>query len=92
MVGRTIWRAGNGREALADVQECSGGPPGGLRGPAGGPGVVARPSRWAGSGRDTHGGPGVVRRPSWRAGSGQEALPVDLEVLPVGQEAPSGLD
>ena len=75
MVERPSWSARNGREAIFESREWSGGPPGGT-------GVVEKPSRIAGSGREyllkgredlsvsregsggPPRGPGVVRNPS----------------------------
>ena len=45
--------SGNGHEALPDDLEWLGNPPGSLAGPLGCPGVVERPSRMSGSGRET---------------------------------------
>ena len=45
VLGRNSWRDGSGREAMQEGREWSGGP-------AGGPGVVGRPFRWAGSGQE----------------------------------------
>ena len=87
MDGSPSWWSGSGRvsisenkDALTEVQEWSGGPPGG-------PGLVERPSQRSGSGQEALpkvrewsggplGGPGVVGRPSQRSGSGREARPV----------------
>ena len=81
--------SGSRLEALPDVQEWSGGPPGC-------PGVVDKPSRKSGSGREAsrisgscrqtlpdvrewstsrHGCSGVVDKPSRMSGSGRKALP-----------------
>ena len=78
--------SGSGREALPDVREWSGGPPGC-------PGVVWRPTQMSEcSGgppgcpevvRRTPGCPGVVGRPSRMFGSGRETLPDVQKVLPL---------
>ena len=67
--------SGSGLEAHPDVHEWSGGPPGC-------PGVVERPSRMSGSGREAHldglgdppGCPELVWRPCRMSESGCEAL------------------
>ena len=70
--------SGSCRQALPDVRECSGGPPGH-------PEVVGMPYWMSGSGRlaipddlewsgDPPGSPGVVGSPSWMSRSGREAL------------------
>ena len=61
--------SGSSREALPDVREWSGGPPGG-------PGVVVRPFRRSGSGREALlNDREWVGMPSQMSGSGREALP-----------------
>ena len=66
MVGMPSRMSGSGQEAFSDFRDWSGGlrgdvagphgglevPPGGLGGPPGGPGVVGKPSRMSGSGRE----------------------------------------
>ena len=67
--------SGSGREALLEVLEGSGGPPGGPRGDE-------LPSRWSGRGREAlpevwkalSESPREIMRPSRRSGRGQEAL------------------
>ena len=61
--------AGRGWEALPEVQERLGGPPGGSGG-------VGRPSRRSGSGRRAS---RWFRRPSWRSDRVQDVLPKILE-------------
>ena len=57
-------RSGRGRESRPEVQEGSGGPPVGSRGPPGGPGGVERPAQMSERGREA----------SRRSGSCQDAL------------------
>ena len=60
--------SGNGREALPEVREWSGGLPKGLE-------VVGRPSRRSGSGREALQEVQQVERHTRTSESGQEALP-----------------
>ena len=71
MVGRPFHKFGSGREALLEVWQLSGGPPGC-------PGVVGNPSRMCGG---PPGCPGVVGMQARMTRSGCEVLPDVLQWL-----------
>ena len=72
VVGRPSRRSESGREALPEVREFSGGPPGGPGLVGSGREVLKKLLEWS---RGRPGGPVVVGMPSQWSGNGREALP-----------------